>query len=235
MSLRNWIDRRCYPAYGDRWDDWLFRARILSALDPDFIVLDLGAGAGIVEAMDFRGHAARICGIDLDPRVLENPFLDEAMIGDVGRLPYSDSTFDVVFADNVMEHIAEPKTAYAEIARVLKPGGIFLFKTPNLWHYMPAIARFTPLWFHRFYNRVRGRAQIDTFPTLYRSNTEKTVHRLARMNGFRDSSTDLIEGRPEYLRLTVLTYIVGLLYERLVNAFEGLRRFRILLLAELRR
>jgi hypothetical protein len=54
---------------------------------------------------------------------------------------------------------------------VLKPTGILLFKTPNALHYMPLIARMTPHGFHRFVNKLRGRATIDTFPTRYRVNT----------------------------------------------------------------
>jgi hypothetical protein len=46
---------------------------------------------------------------------------------------------------------------------------------------------------------------------------------------------DRIEGRPEYLRLTFLTYIFGLFYERIVNASDRLARWRILLIAELRK
>jgi hypothetical protein len=46
---------------------------------------------------------------------------------------------------------------------------------------------------------------------------------------------DRVEGRPEYLRLTALTYAVGLLYERIVNALPFLARYRILLIAVLRK
>ena len=46
---------------------------------------------------------------------------------------------------------------------------------------------------------------------------------------------DLIEGRPEDLRFSAPTYVVGWLYERLVNRVPGLQRFRVLLVAELRK
>lgn len=46
---------------------------------------------------------------------------------------------------------------------------------------------------------------------------------------------DLIEGRPEYLRFSAPTYLVGWVYERLVNLVPGLDRFRVLLVAELRK
>lgn len=229
------IDRKLYPAFDRNWDDALFRERILGRIDRSSVVLDLGAGAGIVRDMNFKGHAGKVCGVDLDERVETNPMLDEGRVSDAGRIPYPDGTFDVVFADNVMEHIAEPLAVLTEVRRVLKPGGVFLFKTPNKTHYMPTIARLTPHRFHQLVNRLRGRAAVDTFPTLYRANTKRAVQRLAASAGFAVEKIDRIEGRPEYLRISGPTYLLGAAYERLVNSTEWLAAFRILLIAELRK
>jgi SAM-dependent methyltransferase len=234
-QLVGWLDRKLYPGVGRNWDDEIFRERILRRLSPEAIVLDVGAGAGLVRQMDFRGYAARICGVDLDPRVMENPFLDEARLADAGRIPYDDSTFDIAFADNVMEHLEAPAAVFSEIARVLKPGGILLLKTPNRAHYMPAIACATPHRFHQFVNRRRGRKETDTFPTFYRANSRASLANLAAGAGFRVERLEHIEGRPEYMRVSAPTYVLGSLYERAVNATPLLSRFRILLVAELRK
>lgn len=233
MGLVETLDRRFYPEFHRNWDDVLFREKLLAFIHPEATVLDLGAGAGIVEAMNFRGLAERVCGVDLDPRVTENPYLDEGLVADAGRIPYPDETFDLVFADNVMEHIDEPSQVFAEIRRVLRPGGKLLFKTPNRVHYMPLIASLTPHWFHQWINSKRGRDQTDTFPTRYRCNTPADVRAIARKAGLVVDRIDLIEGRPEYLRISASTYIVGLSYERLVNATDLLARFRILMVATL--
>lgn len=235
MGMVAWIDRTFYPEYTSNWDDGLFRARILRELKPDFHILDIGAGAGIVEAMNFRGKARRICGIDLDPRVEQNPFLDEGRIADAGKIPYADSSFDLVFADNVMEHLDDPVGVFTEISRVLKPGGRLLFKTPNRNHYMPLIARWTPHGFHQWINKRRGRNEADTFPTRYRVNSASQVKAVARASGLEIEHIEQIEGRPEYLRLYTLTYILGLIYESIVNAADIFSGFRILLIASLRR
>ena len=166
-SLVEKLDRALYPSYARNGDDPLFRERILQRLTPTAVILDLGAGAGIVQQMNFRGLAARVCGVDLDPRVVDNPLLDQGKIADAGGIPYPDSSFDLVFADNVLEHRPDPLAVFRNIARVLKPGGVFLFKTPNKTHSMPTIARLTPHCFHPFVNRLRGRAEADTFPTRY--------------------------------------------------------------------
>lgn len=234
-KLTAWMDRTFYPEFQKNWDDVLFRERILSHLKHEFYVLDVGAGAGIVEQMHFKGHVARVCGVDLDPRVTENPHLDEGRLADAASIPYEDNRFDLVFADNVMEHLDDPDTVFSEIRRVLKPGGILLFKTPNRSHYMPLISRMTPHGFHQFYNRLRGREETDTFPTHYLANSKVQVEGLAAKTGLELVSVDRVEGRPEYLRLTALTYAVGLLYERIVNALPFLARYRILLIAVLRK
>jgi SAM-dependent methyltransferase len=52
-----------------------------------------------------------------------------------GRIPFDDRSFDVVVANQVFEHIPQPRPAFAEIARVLKPGGtlIALFPDNSVW------------------------------------------------------------------------------------------------------
>ena len=227
------LDRRFYPGVESHWDDRLFREFILRRLRPTDEILDVGAGAGIIPEMNFRGRVARVCGIDPDPRVATNPHLDESAVGFGEDLPYADGRFDVVFCDNVLEHLTQPDRVFAEILRVLRPGGRFLFKTPNRRHYMPLIARMTPDAFHRFYNALRGRDAEDTFPTVYKANTPEAIQRLASTVGFQVGEIVLSESRPEYLRLTALTYVAGIAWERTVNAFDALARYRILLIGEL--
>jgi SAM-dependent methyltransferase len=229
------IDRALYPSFENNWDDQLFRERILAHLRPESVVLDLGAGAGIIAQMNFRSHVAQICGVDLDPRVVDNPLLDEGRIANVERIPYEDDRFDVVFSDNVLEHLCKPEEVFREVARVLKPGAVFLFKTPNKWHYMPTIAQLTPYGFHQAVNRWRGRAEIDVFPTCYLANTRADIAYLAERSGLQLELVEWIEGRPEYLRITWPTYLLGILYERLVNSSEALALFRILLVGTLRK
>ena len=233
--LVTWLDRVFYPTFQNNWDDALFRGEILSVIRPSQHVLDLGAGAGIVAQMNFRGRAARIYGVDPDTRVESNPYLDEGKIGVGESIPYADSSFDMVFADNVLEHLDDPAAVFSEIHRVLKPGGLFLAKTPNRWHYMPIIAQLTPHAFHQYVNRSRGRASSDTFPTRYRVNSPGAVRRYAGLTGFEVEGIRLSEGRPEYLRMSFPTYLLGLIYERLVNRIPILSRFRILLTVRLRK
>jgi SAM-dependent methyltransferase len=234
-GLVSWMDRTFYPTHAAHWDDLLLRERIEGRIRPEHTVLDLGAGAGIVESMHFKGRVARVCGVDLDPRVTTNPHLDEGVVGSAESIPYPDACFDVVFSDNVFEHLRNPGLVLREVRRVLKPGGFLLLKTPNRLHYVAGLASLTPTGFHQWFNRLRGRASVDTFPTLYRANSPGRLRKLAREAGLDVVSIELVEGRPEYLRISPLSYVAGLLYERAVNATSALERFRVILIGTLRK
>lgn len=230
-----WIDETLYRGYCDHWDDELFRRAILKTVEADWDVLDLGAGAGVVRQMNIRGLVQRVCGVDPDDRVLHNAALDEAKVGVGESIPFHSEAFNLVFADNVLEHLENPAAVFQEVWRTLKPGGMFLFKTPNRWHYVPALARATSHRFHELVNRLRGRRAVDTFPTLYRANTPAAIRRLANETGFEVEELSLVEGRPEYLRLSTPTYLAGVLYERAVNTLPSLERFRVVMLGRLRK
>ncbi|NOX50258.1 MAG: class I SAM-dependent methyltransferase [Gammaproteobacteria bacterium] len=230
-----WIDKKFYAEFQSNWDDKLFREQIVEHLNKPLDVLDLGAGAGIVSQMNFKGIAGHVCGIDPDERVVTNPYLDEGKVAFGEKVPYPDESFDLIFADNVLEHLPQPGKVFYEVYRLLRPGGVFLSKTPNKLHYMPLIARLTPHRFHQWINKWRGRVGEDVFPTRYQANSTGDIRKLAKIAGLEVNRLDLIEGRPEYLRMSFLTYIPGLLYERLVNRFGFLARYRILLIVELRK
>src|SRR5262245_37416751 len=159
------LDRMLYRNATDNWNDQLFREQITERLEEGSVMLDLGAGSGIVSQMNFKGIVVKVCGVDPDPRVMSNPYLDEARIGCGEAIPYPDITFDVVIACNVLEHLQNPEKVFTEIYRVLKPGWIFLIETPNKYHYMPLIARMTSHQFHEWYNSMRGRVVEDTYYT----------------------------------------------------------------------
>ncbi|HTP69599.1 MAG TPA: class I SAM-dependent methyltransferase [Dongiaceae bacterium] len=229
------LDSRYYPSYARYWDHRVFRELILKHIEKNSIVLDLGAGSGFAEDMHFRGVAAHICGLDPEHSVLLNPHLDEAKIGSGEHIPWADESFDVVFAHNVLEHLSAPEAVLREVWRVLKPGGCFLVKTPNRFHYVTLIAQLTPTSFHKYFNRLRGRDEVHTFKTHYRLNSKKAIARLAKKCQFELEDLRRIEGRPEYLRFSVPSYYFGLAWERLVNRYKFLEPFRVLIIAVLRK
>jgi len=53
-----------------------------------------------------------------------------ARAGEITALPYGDGAFDLVLACDVIEHVENDRLAFAELTRVLKPGGVFVFSVP---------------------------------------------------------------------------------------------------------
>ena len=165
-----------------------FYIRINALIEPTSMVLDLGAGRGAqFDKTNFtsrfnrlKGRVGRLVGVDVDPAVLSNPALDEAhVISPDKPLPFADATFDIVYSDWVLEHIAEPGHFAAEVERVLKPGGWFCARTPNRWGYIAVSARLVPETLQAGILKFTqpGRKEQDVFPKLYRLNTLAAVRR----------------------------------------------------------
>jgi SAM-dependent methyltransferase len=87
-------------------------------------VLDVGCGPGwYVEAL--RRAGATVAGLDGDRDALSGAARRPAglVLGDAGRLPFPDASFDGVFCSNLLEHAADTDAVLGELVRVLRPGG----------------------------------------------------------------------------------------------------------------
>jgi SAM-dependent methyltransferase len=97
--------------------------------------LDLGCGAGEFTALMARAGAAAV-GADVAQAALRrararNPELDFRLVPFDGPLPLEDSAFDLVWASEVIEHVADTARWLSEVRRVLAPGGRLLLTTPS--------------------------------------------------------------------------------------------------------
>lgn len=229
------LQHRFYPDAVKRDPVATFMRRVEAAVEPGHRVLDLGAGAGAMNGYALKGFVRQIVGIDLDPRVSLNPLLDAGLRADFYALPFRTGSFDVVFSVYVVEHVARPDALAAEIARVLRPGGMCLVLTPNLFHYVTLMSRLTPTTFHRWVNQRRGRALDDTFPTSYRLNSRRALGRHFRAAGLEVVAIDSIEVQPNYLTFHPIAYACGVGYERLVNATDLLSGLRVNLIGSFRK
>jgi ubiquinone/menaquinone biosynthesis C-methylase UbiE len=93
-------------------------------------VLELGCGLG-TDGLQFARHGAHYVGLDLTANAtrLAKLHLDvegesgNTSRGDAENLPFCDASFDIVYSHGVLHHTPDTARAFAEIHRVLKPGG----------------------------------------------------------------------------------------------------------------
>jgi SAM-dependent methyltransferase len=94
-------------------------------------VLDVGAGQGAL-SIRLKDAGARVSACDVVPEQFDVPGVEFRAIASDGLLPFDDASFDAAVAIEVLEHIDGHDRFFAEVARVLRPGGIVMFTTPNI-------------------------------------------------------------------------------------------------------
>lgn len=143
------------------------------AIDPEWKVLDVGTGPGRFGAL-FAGRGCHVIGVDLNPEMLEiasdtarglgleNLFeVRTANAEDLSE--FADGSFDVVCCMELFDHLPDLHKALAEMRRVLKPGGRFLYTyvpseslygcLGNIYRWLHARARPSELMISRTYSR----------------------------------------------------------------------------------
>lgn len=111
-------------------------------------ILDIGCGSGRHICAAYRFKNVFAIGADLDPAELgaarERLQLHERLgendgglwgltVANVSAMPFEDNFFDLVICAEVLEHIADDRSAASEIIRVLKPGHNLAISVPRFW------------------------------------------------------------------------------------------------------
>lgn len=128
-----------YPAAGYEsehasWHHWV--THLAGSLPPGARWLDLGCAYGYLVAEAAAGGFTAV-GVDVSAYALGRARFEaptaagRVLRGLADRLPFADASFDVVSAFDVLEHLHEPEPPLAEVARVLKPGGVLIGATPD--------------------------------------------------------------------------------------------------------
>lgn len=107
-------------------------------------VLEVGPGAGALAARIRDELGADVSAVDTSERMakLTADRGIESHVGDVQQLPFPDGSFDCVVAAWVLYHVPNRERAFAEVVRVLRPGGRFVAATladenmAELWEYL---------------------------------------------------------------------------------------------------
>jgi malonyl-CoA O-methyltransferase len=140
-DIRRRFDRAAETFDGADFVHTVTRAGLLQRLEPLLLeartILDLGAATGSTgRALRKRFRRAHIVSLDLSHAMLarvrrHRPWLARpaCVQADARQLPFAEQAFDLVVANQLLPWIPEPAAMFAEVARVLRRGGVFAFAT----------------------------------------------------------------------------------------------------------
>lgn len=136
-------------ALSQHWDDQHLRvAKRLLDPQPGTRILEVGSGRGhLTRQLDELGAVAT--GIDANPAAADHAVARDIRVMAVERIDFRDGEFDQVVAVHAIEHFPELEPAFAEMARVLRPGGRMLLVYP--------------------YEPIRGLGAVPDAITIYRN------------------------------------------------------------------
>lgn len=113
--------------FGPTWKRHVAAYKLCEPFLPQGRILDLGCGVG----HSYHLLAPReTVGVDIEPRALEGQDR-ETHAADMRALPFADGTFVGLISVQSLEHVAEGERVVREARRVLEPGGVAVFHTPN--------------------------------------------------------------------------------------------------------
>ncbi len=156
------------------------------ALRPGTVALDAGCGR-TTRLRNYRDRIARLVGVDADEEAgRANPYLDEFLPADLDdRLPFAGDSFDLVYANFVVEHLADPERAFTEWRRVLRPTGTLVLLTSNRASPLMAVGDRLPQRLRLMIKRRgAGAVERDVYPTRYLANTPERLAQATAAAGF---------------------------------------------------
>lgn len=168
-------------------DEW-YEAVLLSLVDAATRWLDVGCGHNLLPgneplARQLAATCRLLVGIDPDETIEKNGFVHRKVRSTLETYR-PDESFDLVTLRMVAEHVTDPDSVAAALARLTAPGGRVVIYTVSKWSPASMVAAMTPMAVHHAVKRVLwGTAPEDSFPTAYRMNTRSTLAALFRREG----------------------------------------------------
>ena len=208
--IRRWLGAGAYP-FLSKWLDprrqfsQIVYAQLLSNLVPAGATwLDAGCGhqvfkiSSVHEEAQILSRTNLAVGCDLDWQGLRaHRSLKLRACCDLRRMPFGSETFDVITLNYVAEHLEESQATFAELSRILRPGGKLVVVTPHALGYFVRLTRagrkLLPESLVRKFIRLREfRSSEDIFPTFYRANTREDLLRQMNEAGLTEESFQML-------------------------------------------
>jgi len=158
-------------------------------------ILDVGCGLGLY-VQRLNDLSDDVHGVDIDPEKVAQASETLANIrqGSAESLPFPDASFDVVFSNEVIEHVQDDQAAIDEAFRVLAPGGYLVVFCPNrgypfethgfcwrgVYHFgnIPLVNYLPNVWRNRLAPHVRAYSRTAVASLFADLDGEMVVHRV---------------------------------------------------------
>jgi SAM-dependent methyltransferase len=223
QQLEALFDQKYAARDGDGWGPTLrkrfgyftpddhYEALVANLVTNGSVWADVGCGRDIFPsnrglARTLAQRASFVLGIDPDPNIRENEFLNQAVEGLIDDYE-PDREYDVVTLRMVAEHIDRPDKAAAKISSMLRKGGLAVIYTPHKWAFFSMLARATPLGAHHFFKKMLwATEERDTFPVRFRMNTRPLLADIFKSVGMNESRFSVLDDCRVFQNFYALSY-----------------------------
>lgn len=176
----------------------------------DDLVLEIGCKYSDPPIPELKGLVGSVSSIDV------------ADIADV-----TNASINIAFSRCVIQHVSDTDRYYSELFRALRPGGVYLFLTPNFWGYESMMSRIIP---SRTDQPIKDHAvnhlRKNILPISYRSNTRRSIKRLAKHHGFDVERLDYLSQSPSNFEGCQSLFVLGSKYEKFLARHRMLHSLR---------
>jgi 2-polyprenyl-6-hydroxyphenyl methylase/3-demethylubiquinone-9 3-methyltransferase len=148
-------------------------------------LLDVGCGIGLYSEF-WHARGMDVTGVDIDAdqvsyaagRAREQGWNIRYQVASGERLPFRDASFDIVYANSLLEHVEQWESCLVEWVRMLAPGGLLWVETTNVLCPKQGEFRWLPLfsWWPASLKAVAVRAARGRFPALANHSPCPALH-----------------------------------------------------------
>ncbi|MBU2081797.1 class I SAM-dependent methyltransferase [Patescibacteria group bacterium] len=195
---------------------YFFRKYLKIYINNNSIIIDAGCGDnGILS--EFKSIPKLIIGVDVNKKLLDkNQIVNKKIIANLEHIPLDSNSVDIVISEFVLEHLRSPSFVLKEIFRVLKPGGVFIFITPNIINPIMALCKILPHTIHVSLRKTLLKKEEETHFTYYKANTYRKLLKLGALVGFQNCEI-LRAGNPEYFGFCKPLVSISIFFEKLID------------------